>query len=406
MSYHQSADMLHQRDAEILRLLDILLHSAAEPMNDLFLELDRLGVFFGDGSYVVTQFSLDMESVLEKKSFRGACLDELLTLVNKQLSRERIAYTMLSSGTVVSVIYYPRANHETFARQGTVLQGIVDDCEQVCQTIYESEGIRLFSVVSKLYTGAISIPLAFWNSKDMMDYCCFSKHHDVVCEAFWETNKKAFAAAMTEDDKFAEELLSLLHSFTAPEECAEITMQYLQEKCFPFWGYFCQRLQNISSCLWHRLQQNRNGEHAPEAALMDPYISPHSTTWRFLTNLLTQQFSQFAAADTVQSEHEQKMHEILDYIHTHYSDNTLSVSGLAQHFKLSQSYLSTHFKRITGENLSNYIHQVRIGAAKERILSSKDSILQIAEEVGYTNASTFYRVFKRLEGTSPNNLRN
>lgn len=402
MTEHQNLDM-QQRKSEILRWLNILLHSAAEPMNDLFLELDRLGVFFGDGKYVIVQFALDTESVLKKNGFRGKYLDRLCNLVDQQLSRERIAYTMLSGGHVVSVIYYPRANHETFAREDAVLQGIVDDCSKICGDFYTTEEVRLFSVVSKLYTGAVSIAQGFWSSRDMLDYCCFSKHHEVVCEAFWEKNKKNFAVAMEEDDQYASSLLAQLREHQRPEECAEMTMQYLREKCFPFLGYFCQRLQNISSCLWFKLHQG--SDEITEQSLIDPYVNPHAITWRFLTNLLTQQFSQFAATAAVQDEHEQKIQEILSYIHSNYTDHSISVSGLAGQFGLSQSYLSSHFKQITGENLSTYIHKVRIAAAKEKIRSTKDSMLQIAESVGYTNASTFYRVFKRLEGTSPNNLR-
>lgn len=394
------------RNSEILYWLDILLHSTSEPMNDLFTELDRLGVVFGDGSYVVVQFALDAEYVLHRGDSRGVYLDKLYSLVQSRLGHERIVYTVLCSGHVISVIYYPRANKETFDNADAVLEGIARDCGEICGSFYEEHEVLLFSVVSKLYVRAVNIALAYWNSCDMLDYCYFAKHHEVVCEAFYEEHRTPFSDTMELDEAFAAELLNLALSKAPPEACAEKMMEYLRQQCFPFLGYFRQRLQNICGILWHQLRQLRHGDKAIVSQLVfDPYFNSHSVTWRFMTNALTEQFENFNQIEPFHNENTRKAQKIIEYINSHYTDSALSVGGIARYFMVSQSHLSSQFKHAMGVNLSEYIHTVRISEAKERIKNSDASMFQIAEAVGYTNTSTFYRVFKKLEGVSPNQFR-
>lgn len=399
------SDSIAKRETEILKWLDILLHSASEPMNDLFVELDRLGVVFGDGSYVVAQFALDAESIPDAGISRLTYLDMLYRLVQSQLGVSRIVYTVLCSGHVVSVVYYPRANRETFEQATTVLNEICQDCTALADIFYQENQVRLFSVVSKLYVRAVSISLAYRNSCDMLNYCYFSKHHEVVCEAFYEEQKKAFAEAMETDAAFSKELSKELLDNVPPAVCAEKTMEYLQQQCFPFLEYFQQRLYNINGCLWNDLKNTPGIGAAATQLPFAPYFQQHSITYRFLTNALEEQFSHIAAAVPSENTTPHIIQEVLDYISENYTNSSLSVGGIALHFHISQSHLSSQFKQATGTNLSEYIHLVRIREAKQMITASDYTMLQIAEAVGYTNTSTFYRNYKRYEGGSPNQLR-
>ena len=51
--------------------------------------------------------------------------------------------------------------------------------------------------------------------------------------------------------------------------------------------------------------------------------------------------------------------------------------------------------------VTEYIKNLRIKKAKELILETDLSMLQISEMVGYEHNSSFTRVFKEIEGVSP-----
>ena len=87
------------------------------------------------------------------------------------------------------------------------------------------------------------------------------------------------------------------------------------------------------------------------------------------------------------------------YVHLHYQDPALSVSEIAEAVSVSVSYLSRSYKRWRGTGLLEYIHHVRMEAA--RSLLGTMSVSQTAERVGYTDDRAFIRVYKKYYGTTP-----
>ncbi|MCQ6557493.1 AraC family transcriptional regulator [Paenibacillus mendelii] len=94
--------------------------------------------------------------------------------------------------------------------------------------------------------------------------------------------------------------------------------------------------------------------------------------------------------------------QIEAYIHCHYANPDLSLTRIADHLSITHVYLSTYFKKQSGYNLNAYIHSVRIQAAIQLMQSRPDMTMKdVADEVGYTNAGTFIRHFKKISGTTP-----
>ncbi len=82
----------------------------------------------------------------------------------------------------------------------------------------------------------------------------------------------------------------------------------------------------------------------------------------------------------------------------------ISLGSLAKYYHISEPYLSTVFKKLTGKNLMNYVMEIRIEKACQLIAmnrSGSDKLYAIAEEVGYDNYQYFSRVFKKTMGISP-----
>lgn len=98
------------------------------------------------------------------------------------------------------------------------------------------------------------------------------------------------------------------------------------------------------------------------------------------------------------------MQEIIQYLESNYM-KPLTLAETARHFNLSTYHFCRFFQSLAGANFKQYLNAIRIDIAEERILSSDDSITNIALECGFNNARTFNRVFKTLKGHTPSSLR-
>ena len=77
---------------------------------------------------------------------------------------------------------------------------------------------------------------------------------------------------------------------------------------------------------------------------------------------------------------------------------------MASRCNTTYSNFSHYFKNNTNENYSSYLERIRISHAKELLMTDLP-IDKVAIKVGYTNANSFNRVFKRLEGMTPGEFR-
>jgi len=104
--------------------------------------------------------------------------------------------------------------------------------------------------------------------------------------------------------------------------------------------------------------------------------------------------------------------EIKDYLEKNYSDPSICLSMLSHQFHISESYLSHKFKEKAGENLSAYLETLRLNEAAKRLMyperypkRQRLNINSLYMEVGYNNAVTFRRAFKKRFGITPSEMR-
>lgn len=120
---------------------------------------------------------------------------------------------------------------------------------------------------------------------------------------------------------------------------------------------------------------------------------------------LTQEYLQQNEKHTVMTRSFCSMIDLQEYIRLHYQE-ALSVPRLAEQFGYNSNYLSTVYKRATGESLIHYINQTRIAAAKTLLLDTKDSITTISSRVGYSDSKYFIRIFRQMTDMTPAMFRN
>ena len=92
-------------------------------------------------------------------------------------------------------------------------------------------------------------------------------------------------------------------------------------------------------------------------------------------------------------------------IEEQYTSPDFSISSIADTFDVSVAYVSYLFKNETGENLSDYVWNLRLEKAKELLLTTDMSVDNISVSVGYVSTSSFRRKFKQDMGVTPSEFR-
>lgn len=96
--------------------------------------------------------------------------------------------------------------------------------------------------------------------------------------------------------------------------------------------------------------------------------------------------------------------EAKKYIQEHYN-HTFKFEEIAEKVGFNYAYFSTLFKKETGQTLTEYALQIRIQKAKQLLLNPGISIMEVAEEVGYTDLKYFAKQFKKVTNLSPKEYR-
>lgn len=86
-------------------------------------------------------------------------------------------------------------------------------------------------------------------------------------------------------------------------------------------------------------------------------------------------------------------------------DNELSLSSLADSLDLTPHYLSQVINQVTNKNFFEFINSYRVQFAKELLLNSNDTVLNIAMNSGFNSKTTFYNAFKKDSSISPSEYR-
>lgn len=93
------------------------------------------------------------------------------------------------------------------------------------------------------------------------------------------------------------------------------------------------------------------------------------------------------------------------YVEENYLDKNLSVNQIADALNLNYIYLSSSFKKYSGEGVLSYINKIRVAKSKFLLDNLNISIEDVALSVGYSTLKTYVRVFKQIEGISPASYR-
>lgn len=96
--------------------------------------------------------------------------------------------------------------------------------------------------------------------------------------------------------------------------------------------------------------------------------------------------------------------KVKNFISKNFMDE-IRLAQLADIAGMSPSAFSRFFKLHTGRNLTDYIIDMRLGAASRMLVDTSRSISEICFSCGFNNLSNFNRIFKKKKGCSPSEFR-
>ncbi len=160
---------------------------------------------------------------------------------------------------------------------------------------------------------------------------------------------------------------------------------------------------------WHQVQQ----------VLKSLYIHPkdaitvHTTMFEYMKDF--DDFNQLAMWYTTElpqrtayvldvQGHSRKIMQMKLYVLEHYAEH-ITLQDMAKHFGFNSNYVSELFKKESGIGFVAYLNTIRIHNAKSLLLESDATVEVISNQVGYTSASHFSRLFKRITGKTVSEFR-
>lgn len=97
--------------------------------------------------------------------------------------------------------------------------------------------------------------------------------------------------------------------------------------------------------------------------------------------------------------------KIIEFINKNYLNKDLNSGSIAEHFKLSATYVGVVFKKVKKLTLSEYIYFKRMEKAKDLIKKTMLPIATISDMVGYEDRDYFTKLFKKYTGQAPTDYR-
>ncbi len=100
-----------------------------------------------------------------------------------------------------------------------------------------------------------------------------------------------------------------------------------------------------------------------------------------------------------------RVNKMYTYILTHFNDSNLRITELAHESNMSTSAFGHFFKKSTNKSFTQFVVDMRLGYASKLLLSSNDSISEIAYKSGFNNIANFNRLFKKNKFITPKQYR-
>lgn len=125
-----------------------------------------------------------------------------------------------------------------------------------------------------------------------------------------------------------------------------------------------------------------------------------------ILEILIRNIKQGKIYEVALNSNESKINQILLYINENLNKSELlRIEKLSDQFLMSPTYVSEYFKKQVGVSLRDYIMKSKLKLVEIRLINSDYPLIEIADELGFTDVSHLSKTFKKHEGISLTDFR-
>lgn len=147
--------------------------------------------------------------------------------------------------------------------------------------------------------------------------------------------------------------------------------------------------QQVTSLMKLIITENRKGTNYHQFIIKNALV------------LVLALISKDTEANPVQSS-DNRIQSILNFIDQHIKEkHQLSVQHISEQFNISQSYFNQYFSKATGSSYKKYVQQYALNLIAHQLIHSNKTLMELADEFGFTDDSHLSNSFKAHFGKSP-----
>lgn len=287
-------------------------------------------------------------------------------------------------------------------------RGLVQDARHLLEILESEFGITITVAISRIYSSALELPQAMGDVNLIFEYLELMGE-DSPITTYEELRHPNMPNSPTTFLDLETRLLGCIRA--ADFSGMRMVMHELINNEFgetrPTVDTFRFRIYGVVNTLLYLLNDIRSVVGHELMDRLDP--GPKLTSARTLEEIVTvmddimttlEQHTTQKRTPTVPS----WVHKVHDYVDENFRDPDVTVSSIADKFSMTPTYCSKVYREQFSIRLFDYIQLRRLEAAKE-LMQTEMSLKDIAEAVGFSNALTMSRAFKRYEGAAPNKIR-
>lgn len=162
---------------------------------------------------------------------------------------------------------------------------------------------------------------------------------------------------------------------------------------------------SVSPALY--LRQRRLYEYLSRDATPDELLV-EETSIGILIDVLRSVYASRGAVPAARKRTQQDHREVVEAARAHLARtfrDTESLSAIATGIGVSMFHLCRVFRSLTGTTIHSHRNQLRLRESLERLVSSRDSLVTIADDLGFSSHSHFTAAFRRNFSCAPSQLR-
>lgn len=173
-------------------------------------------------------------------------------------------------------------------------------------------------------------------------------------------------------------------------------LQLTNYKKYDFHYQISEELSSYDTQLYFYIEQLIQAEVNEEESLM--------TSMKFSLSLVELLLNHYSIVRLVSNDEDEKKSKIQAYIAANIKEN-LTLAQIAERFEVTPQYFSKYFKSLFGQSFLKYMNQQKVALVKQALIESDTPLIQIAFDCGFSNLSSFNRIFKEFEQMNPGEYR-